>query len=86
MLFQNNSTASKKSQQHIRVYSMIFAFTSPSERLVNRFRERQLLEFKVKHVIQFGVCCQCNDNRQTLLSFTFTIQKMKYKIGCKVTS
>jgi hypothetical protein len=37
LLFQNDSTESKKFQQKIRMYNMMFAFTSPGAKLDNRF-------------------------------------------------
>lgn len=37
LLFNNDSSDSKKFQQHIRMYNMMFAFTSPGAKVDNRF-------------------------------------------------
>jgi hypothetical protein len=37
LLFDNDSVESKKFQQQIRTYNMMFAFTSPGAKLDNRF-------------------------------------------------
>ncbi|XP_058766767.1 uncharacterized protein LOC131640386 [Vicia villosa] len=39
LLFDHDNTVSKKFQQHIRLYNMMFAFTSPGAKFDNRFND-----------------------------------------------
>ncbi|KAF1898521.1 hypothetical protein Lal_00032101 [Lupinus albus] len=85
ILFDLKSNDSVNYQNNIRLYNMMFEFTSLGakiDRSINNGRGPPTIRIQCKdnHVIVLVTCCLCRDNFQSFPNYIFMIPNMKLKI------